>query len=692
MQREQHLFAVRLQSAVRAALRSRFCAVVAACIGVAGAPCVAQEDEFAPFRVTEVEGTVSARLLRDEATTRIGAAGTSTTSTQSDLRSTALVFLSTRSFVYHPNLLALDIGFGPIYQRGRFVTEAGSVRTETDAGKGLYDLSARATFLRGKPYTGALFYEHLNPYVSVGPALVILQENTRRGAEFSLFDPATPVPMTVEANRSRSLGRGGTLVVDDQIDRYSLTADRALGLMGSTRLRVDGTRQDSQSGSVDLPIVRTTSHSTTAGLDTRLQLGPDGRHRVANLITYSSLRYDLGLNPPADRRDMRGLLDLRTRHSDALQSFANVNVANADQGAVRSQTRNGVAGATWWPVQDLATTMEVRGESIRTTEFKSSLRGAAASADYQWPLAGGRAQAGYAVRYDDRAQTALAPSTPVIGERHVLAGVTIVPLDQPRVVAGSVRVWNEARTQAYVEGRDYLLSVVGIETRIQRIVTGDILDGQTVLVDYAVETGGTFEYTQLDRTVNLFWSWRNRFSAYARRFDSSPHLTAGVPLLTLNEVRSTIVGARCELPMATMWSVGASVEHENRRETIQPFKRNAADVFVLWEEALLGQGAIRLGARRVRVDYESSLQDVDLTGYDLRYWVYAPWGIELHADWSTEKDTGGPVGRRRDFGSLRARWRYRQLLMSLSGTRTREAQDSLQTTRTLMQFLLQRNF
>ena len=670
--------------------RAAVLGAAAMAVGLALAPCHAQDDEFAWFRLTSVDGSVSLRYLQDETATRQG--GTSASTVQSDLRAAALVFLGTRSFVYHPNFLALDIGFGPIFQRSRFVTESGGLREETSASKGLYDLSARATFLRGKPYTGAIFYEHLNPYVSVGPAQVILQENTRRGIEFSLLDPVTPVPMTVEANRLRSLGRGSGRVVDDQADRYSLTADRSLGRLGSTRLRVDGARLDSQSGSADLPIARSTSSSTSAGLDTRLQFGAEDRYRLTNLITYSSLQYGLGANPPADRQDVRGFLDLRARNSERLQTYANFDAANADQGAVRSQRRSGFAGATWWPVSDLATTLQARGEEVRTTEFTSTLRGVSGSADYQWSLAGGRAQIGYAARYDDRSQRAAALTTPVIGERHVLAGVAFVALDRPRVVPGSVVVTNEARTQVYVLGRDYLLSVIGIETRIQRIVTGDIADGQTVLVDYAVEVGGSFDYTQLDQTVNLFWSWRNRFHAYARWYDAAPHLTAGLPLLTLNTVRSTTVGTRAEFPVATLWTVGGSVENEDRRETILPFKRNASDAFVQWEEALLGHGGIRIGARRLRVAYEFSPQDVDLTGYDVRYWVFTAWGIEVQADWSSETDVGAAIERRRDFGSLRARWRYRQLLMTLGVTRTREEQGTLQTTRTLGQWLLHRSF
>ncbi|MBA4178784.1 MAG: hypothetical protein C0505_19850, partial [Leptothrix sp. (in: Bacteria)] len=612
----------------------------------------AVDEEFATLRITEVTGALTLKQLNDRTETRSGAADA--TLAQSIHSSTVVASVAARGFVYHPNLASFEGGFGLIGQRSRYGSDAAGVFGDTRASERLYDLSARITVLRDKPYTGSVYYEHLNPTVSVGPALVIVQETSRQGVQLALLEPFTPVPVSLDAERLNSTGRGSGRVVDERTDRYSLTASRALGRLGSTRLRVDNLRLNSQSGSVGLPISRTASNTLTAGLDTRLQFGADRRYALANLITYNTLGYSLGAEPPADRRDLRGYLDLRARHSPRLQSFATVDLLSASQGARRSQSRAGFGGVTWSPVADFVSTLELRSESLDATDYATSSRSALASAIYQRNWAGGRAQAAYAVRYDTRSQRATSPSAPVIGEPQVLAGSTAVALDRNRVVAGSLQVANATRTQLYVEGRDYLVTVLGTQTRLERILTGDIADGQTVLTDYAVETGGSFDSTQLDQSLSLSWSWANRVSLSARWIDSVPRISAGVPLLTLNTVRSRILRAQADLPVAGLWSAGGNVEYENRYETILPFRRTAVQAYVQWEEALFGQGGIRVGTHRQRVIYDAALQDVDLVGYDVRYRVFTVDGIDVQADWTSETDTGRAVTRRREFATLRA--------------------------------------
>jgi hypothetical protein len=660
---------------------------------LAGPAAAQEESEFAPFRITDIEGTISLRYHRDDVqTTRSadvpGAVGTS--SAQDDRRSEASVNLSARGFIYHPKFIALDLGLGTIYQRSRVRAEVDGSVLENRFGKGLYDLSLRGVFFRGEPYSGALFYEHLNPSVSVGPAVVVLQTSVRRGLELTLLEPFTPVPMSLEASDLRTQGRGSGLLVDDKTERIGLTAGHTFGQIGSTRLRIDGTRQDSASGSVDLPIVRSTSDSLAAGLDTRLQFGADQRHQVTNLLTYSTLRYGLGEFRPADRKDARALLNLRSRQSATLHLYGGVDAGRVRLGALHSRALQLNLGASWQPADGLSTAGDLRHERLRTSEYSSSLKGVSASADYRWALLGGAAQLGYVVRYDERSQATLSSASSVFGERHVLAGVSFVTLTFPNGSVGSVRVFNESRSQQYLEGRDYLVSPLGNQLRLQRRVGGDIADGQSVLVDYVFEPGGSYDARQVDQTASLIWSWRNRFSLFIRGFDSSPHLVAGRPSNPLNTVRSRSYGARAEWPLATLWTVGGSVEQEDRRETVLPFKRSTRDLFVFWEEGFIGPGGVRVDVRRLRVAYDTSAQDVDLSSYDLHYWVYTPLGFELQADWSSEQDRGGIVVRRRDLGSLRARWRYRQLLMTLSLTRTREEQGGLHNRRTLGQFLLQR--
>ena len=52
----------------------------------------------------------------------------------------------------------------------------------------------------------------------------------------------------------------------------------------------------------------------------------------------------------------------------------------------------------------------------------------------------------------------------MVGERLTLAGTAFVALARQRVVAASIVITNDTRTQTYVESADYLVSALGTET------------------------------------------------------------------------------------------------------------------------------------------------------------------------------------------------------------------------------------
>jgi hypothetical protein len=661
--------------------------VAAVALLLACTAAVVQAQEIKTFQLTGVEGYATTRFLSDEILTS-QPGSPQTRQSQTDLRQE--IFFMSHSYAYHPNFVSLDIGGGPILERQKFVDESG----DTQSQGAQYNFTGRATFLRDKPYRGSVFYDHLNPTVSVAPGQTLTMQNTRYGFDFSLLAPVTPVPIYIDANRSHFQGRGADRIVDDQVDRMNLRATRSFGALGTSQFQYQNTRQESTSGSPNLPIQASSSTSESYNLDSRFQFGGNRQYDLVNLVSYNTQNYALGLGPFPDRKDSRFFLDLRGRHSDQVQTFGNYNFSSRSQGDLAYTLNAVAAGVTYLPRKDLTATLGVRGEDNRTNQFTAQLYGVDGSARYQRPFLYGDAQASYGVRYDVRDQTAVAGQTSVIGERVVLVGTAYSSLARQHVVGSSVVVNNLTRTQTFVQGIDYTLSVIGVETRLQRLIGGNILDGQEVLVDYNYDVGGTYAYTQTDQTLNLGWNMRNYVNVYYRYFDSAPQLTSGTPTFQLNTIRSNLFGARADVPLASTFEflVGGSWEAEDRQETISPFHRQAEDVYVQTDEPFFDTGKFRLATRRLQIDYSNSIQNVNLTGYDFRYWSRHWFGLDVTADATYERDTGSPIPRSRLIGAFKAQWRYNKASLTFDAGHTRETQGSSDRSRTLVQLLLRRDF
>ena len=639
---------------------------------LAGAISTGHAQEIAPWRLTGVEGYVGIRAISDELTTTSN--GVPSRQAQSDLREE--VFVMTHSYVYHPNLATLDIGAGPVFQQGRFATDSSDTRSDAT----LYNFTARANFLRDKPYQGGVYFEHLNPALSIAPGQILIQENEQYGMNFALLSPASPVPLRLDASHGHFHGSSTDRRIDDQIDRFSLRASRSFGAVGSTQFQMQVTDQDSASGNPNLPIQHSSSTFQGASLDSHFQLGERRQYDIVNLLSLNTQSYVLEQGALPDRRDVQFLLDARARHSERLQTFAVYNYNSSVQGLLSSYTRSASAGGTYWITPDISTSGSGHLENTDATQAQTRVRGVDGSVRYFRPLVNGELQTSYTARLDNRDQIATAPTGAVIGERVVMSGITFVTLAQQHIVASTILVSNVTRTQTYLEGVDYTVTVVGVETRLQRVVGGNIVDGQTVLVDYQYAAGGTFSYRQRDQTLNVNWSYRGVLNTYFRHFESVPTLTSGLPTFPLNEVHSDLVGARADVPLRGLrleMAAGGFAEHENRRETISPFQRFADEVYLQSEEPFT-RGNVRFGVRYTRVQYQTSAPGVDLHAFDLRYTSRWFWGLDLSADYSRETDTGGPVPRRREAASLRSMWAYRKVRVNFEMGHTTEDQGSVQ--------------
>ncbi|MFI4979263.1 MAG: hypothetical protein ACHQIO_02835 [Nevskiales bacterium] len=649
-------------------------------------------EEIAPFKMTGIDGHVSLQYVQDEQATDQPAAASSSASgsrqTQSGLRNE--IFVMTHSYIYHPNLLALDIGGGPVLHGESYLGDGGA---ETRARGVQYNFSARATLLRDKPYNGALYYSHLNPTVTVAPGQVLTQENTRYGFDFSLLAAASPVPLQASFTRSHAQGRGADRLVDERIDQFNLNASSAIGALGSTQVQFQTSRQASQSGSQDLPIQSSTANSQSVSADTRLQFGAERQYDFTNLVSFNSQDYALESGYQPQLKDARFLLDLHARHSDKLQSYGFYNYGHSSQGSLDSVIQAASAGLSYWPLKELETTLGVRGDNNQTRQFAAQSHGIDGSLRYEQPLPLGTAQLSYGARVDNRGQQAAASQTGVLGERMTLAGVGYVALAHPDVIAGTPLVSNAARTQSFVAGTDYLLTVVGRETRLQRLIGGRILDGEPLVVDYVYDVGGSYALNQTDQTLGLDWSFRN-INVYFRRFSAAPRLTAGLPTFPLNPVKSSTCGVRADLPFDVGMAItaGGGLEFEDRHEVVSPYRRQSADGYVQTDEPLFGVVYLRASLRRARIEYAVAAQNSDLQGHELRLWSRQWFGMDLTAAFSAEHDDAGAIPRRRSDGSLGLQWQQRKFKLTASLVRSHETQGGAARDRSTFQFLAIRDF
>ena len=646
--------------------------------------------EIAPFRLTGIDGYMVTRYLSDDNSTSAQTGGAAARARQSNMIEE--ISLMTHSYVYHPTLLMLDLGGGPVIDKSSVDSDG----VATNSRRQQFNFSGRATVLRDKPYTGALFYDRHNQTQSLGPAEVLVTESARYGLNFSLLSPLTTIPMQMELTRSENQGSGAEQIINDRIDQLRINMQTGIGKLGTSAFQYLGTRQDSVSGSTGQPIQASHSNNDGVNLDTRLKFGAAKEYDFNNVVTLNTNRFTTGQGTFTQLQELHVGFDLYGRHSSDVQSFWRYNNNSSKQDTQEMHLNTASAGLSYRWDQDLSGTLSARGEDNKTTQLNSTLYGLDGSALYRRALPLGEATAAYNFAYSRRDQQASEQQAQVIGEHVTLVGTALVPLNNQQVVASSVVVNNLTRTQVFVEGRDYVLSQLGLTTRIQRVIGGNILDGQEVLVDYAFATGGTFALSQLDNTVSLNWGIKSYLNVYVRHLDSAPQLISGVPTSPINPATDTLYGTRAEYPLRLLSQellLGGRVEREIRRETVAPFRRSSLDTFAQADLPLVSNGNIRVGSRRLQVDYDLSPdQGVNLVAYDLRMWARAGAGIDLSADASHERDTGAPEVRERTLLSAKAQWRRRKLLLTADLTRVRDAQGAVERTRTYGQIMLRRDF
>lgn len=664
---------------------ARGCGSVARCIGftlLCLVPALIAAEELSAFKLTGIEGEAYLRALFDE-----------NDIAHEDLRTFKETrpsyeqgfFVLTHSYAYHPKFLQMDLGAGLKFLQSELDSSYGD-NAEQDV---LVELSGRFRFLEDKPYPVTFFFDRRNPTLSLRLTEDVVLKNTNYGVISQLRQPLLPFPLQFEASRHESEGDGLETVIDDTVDQLRLSAESSLGPDGSARLSYQYINLDSNSGSLSLPIQRTTTTSHTGNLDTRLRFGSASQFELVS-SGFASVQ-DQSLI--GGRTDLRISNRLRWDHSERLYSHYRYvfSDTDADQEGAYGTNHDGEAGVNLRINDRLAVAGAARASRSEGFAAEQDSYGAGFEASYEQELWIGALQSGYAFRYDYVDRKADTATFTVVGERLALAGTAPVGLGNEFVLASTVVVSNEGRTQIYLEGSDYRLSVVGGQVRIERLVGGNIADGASVLVDYAFESGGTFSYDAFNHELNASYRFWRYYDVYLVARHSDQSLSSGVPGITLNSLSSVQLGARADVPLRWGLRAGGEARFEEHDEDIAPFTQY--DVNAYAETPLFfTPGTLRAFVRHARVYVEASPEDVDLLRYGLMVESRPFLRTRVALEYSHEKDTGGTIGRELDLVSLNATWQRRRLAFTLRGNLRHERQGEFERDNVSLRAELTRNF
>jgi len=636
-------------------------------------------EEIAAYKLTDIEGYVGLRHRYDSDLTQ-QAPGPESKETRSFFEEE--VHVQTHGYIYHPNLLKVNLGAGILLSQEDLNTVSGAAKYDDT----LYDLNASLMFLEKKPYPLTLFYNKSHPSVALNVTDVFVQENEKYGMNFSLRQPVSPVIFNIEAYKQLTNGNSFTQIVDDRITYQSISANSSLKNGGNVQLSYTKNQQESMSGSKSLPIQPFNVTTKTTDLNSRFILGKQ-RDITFNLIASQTTQ-----EQDRDLKELRLSPYLKWNHTKDFNSYYRYSFLDRQQSGFVTRDSSGAAGLRYQWNKNLYSNAEVHYADNTATGLQLNNVGVSGAVIYKHQLAIGLLQFNVGLNYDnyDRVASNIAQ---VIDANYTLSGSTPVTLAHDYINIATIVVKRTDTNEVLTEGlaNDYVVTVIAKQTQIQK-VNPALPASLDVLVSYQYNPGGTAAYYSIGQSYQTSLQVNEYLTAYVNYRDRQHTLKSGLPTLPLDSSDTTSYGVRVNypVPIDLELTFGGEVLNESHNENISSYRKNSAEIFM--QVALPASSDLYLSMRRLQVDNLYSSEDVNLSGYRLRLKSHPAERFTLLLQLSDDKNTGGSLPRHSRNMSLTGQWRIRKLRFEFGARRVIETQSSIKHERTIFNAMLRRDF
>lgn len=631
----------------------------------------AAEEEPQVFRITGVEGAFALGHTRNEV--EQGVEGQGTTRSRSKENEQGFSFLS-HSYVYHPNLLNIDFGAGILFNQKEYEAGAGKQETEGE----LYSLTAQLRFLEKKPYPLTLYYDRTHPTAKVSETERFISNSEKYGLKAGLLRPILPFSIEVEAFRQQTEGTGPTQIIDTQNDQVFIRAYRYLEHNGHIQLTYHNNQHISESGVNGQPIQKTDRTSESTSLSSDVKFGERNQFQFINLLSYYTQD-----NLPR-RQEFAWSPSLIWKHTGKSESFYRYSYNESEVDAISSISRSGAIGGSASLTDRLKINGEVRGRNYETAGLESQSRGASSGLSYTYPLGFGHINFSAGTSYDVTQNVAPTRYVTQQSERLKYDGIERLQLIHAfvdEIINIAVERNGVIVYPSVTKDVDYKRVDDGPLTYIQVIIKTDpaqqkIQLGDSLIVDYTYDTGGTFEFSTFNHHYSTYMTLFEYYSVYASYSNTEYEIKEGYSSVPLNSMENRRIGAKVDHPLSwNRFRIGAEAIYEEQDEELSPYVRRTGSTFF---QANLGMDTrFRVSYRRVRQDNLYTDQDADIRSRSVTL-TTRPWPrSSLRYEHREDEDTGRTEVHSIIQDMIQIQWRVRQLTLSLEGTSIEEKQGTV---------------
>jgi hypothetical protein len=636
--------------------RSGILGVFLGLIALPGAE-VAAQDEITPFKMTGLNGVLSFRYAFDERSDTSASGGSSGDST----RWQQSFNIRTRSYVYHPALLEMFLSAGSTFSQYSY--DSNPYNKDR-----LLTYSATLNFLRLKAYPFTVFFSQSNPEVATGLTGRFDTVQNKFGIQGRLKKPLLPVNVNWRATRDETKGSGFDALIDNSVDRANLNTALRYKRSQDISLDLNWLQQESRSGSPGLPISETLIETISSRVFAKNVFGNEKQIRLNQNLDH---RQEERAGAGAKKVGVENLGysgNLSWKHSDRFSTQGNYSISDTERGTTWSRGQRLRVGTSLRFGQGLTLNGSGTLSSDKSPDILRDAKSLIFAAGYGFSLPFGRLSMSASLGASHTDQDSAADTAEVFEESATLNGLVPVALQEEFVVTSSVSVTNVDRTQVFIEDTDYRLVTIGDTTTLERLVTGNIFDGQEVLVSYDFRTGGTVEYGSRSQSIAANLSFSTRGSLFFNLANSSNDVLSGTPTTSLNDRTRLDLGGKIDYPFTGGWSVGGEVRYTKEDQDISPYVRTSLDAYV--QLPRYWRTSVRLGMNSEMIEYDLSRDDRDNVNFRLNINSRLPGGVLLAYSGSYSENEGSGFAGESKRHNLRLDWRYRLVIFSLNAVKS----------------------